>query len=288
MFPVIKERGEKLEKEQLEKEQQHRMFKNVRDLFITNVSSILVNATDNLIITAISGLATTGLNSNYSLMSQTLTGFTTRIQNGVCASIGNVVAVEDDKHKLELFDEIFFGFFWMYFWCALCYSLLINDVIKICFGAKYVMPFSIAVITGVNLYTLEMKSAIGIFKGTMGLFKYGKYTVFATGVINIIFSIILGKKWGVFGVLLATFVANMLTVKWYFPYVTFKYGFHTSAMHYFKRDIRYWIEVIIFSCATHYICEAITLPIWLDLIYRAIICIIVPNMLIILFHRRER
>lgn len=282
MFPVIRTRGEPLEKSQ-----QKRMFINVKALFISSVSSRLVNGTDNLIITAVSGLVDTGLNSNYALISQTLTGFTNKIQQGILSSVGNVVAVEDDKRKVGLFDMIFLGFFWMYFWCTCCYILMVQDVIEIFFGSQYVMSFSIALITGINLYVVEMHSVIGIFRSTMGLFRYGKYISLFTGVINIICSIALGKRWGVFGILVSTFIARMVTERWYIPYVTFKHGFHMSSVYYFKRDLRFWIEGIVIFCITYFLCGLVSVSAWVDLIYRAVVCIIVPNALLMLLHHRE-
>ena len=283
MFPILKIKGEPLEKKQ-----QVRMFTNIRALFITSVFGKLVGGVDNIIITALGGLNLTGLNSNYALLSQTLTGFTNKIQEGIRASVGNVAAVEDDKRKLELFDMMLFAFFWLYFWCTCCYILLVQDVITICFGSRYVMSFSIALITGINIYALEMSSVVGIFKNGMGLFRYGKYVTIFEGGINVLLSVGLGKYWGVEGILLATFIARILTEKWYKPYVTFKYGFHVSSWHYFKRDLRYWGEGIVIFWITYFLCELVAVSVWADLIYRAAICLIVPNSLIALLHKNEQ
>ena len=283
MFPILKEKDIK----PLAKEKVDRMFKNVKDIFITSVAGRLVNSTDNIIITAFGGLASTGLNSNYALLYATLITFTTKVQLGIKASVGNVNAIDSKEKRLQLFDEIHFTFFWMYFWCACCFIMLVQDVIGIFFGKNYVMSFSIAVITGLNFYVAEEGTVVDIFKTTMGLFSKGKYSSVATGIINIILSILLGKYYGVEGILLATFISRMLTTRWYFPYVTFKHGFHASPWIYYRNDVRYWIEGVLVFLATYYLSSLLSLGILGNLLYRGILCIIVPNALLFLIHRND-
>ncbi len=283
MFPLLKEKDIR----PLAKEKVNRMFRNTKDIFITSVAGRLVNSTDNIIITAFGGLASTGLNSNYALLYATLITFTTKVQLGIKASIGNVNAVDSKEKKLKLFDEVHFIFFWMYFWCACCFIMLVQDVIGLFFGTKYIMPFSIAVITGLNFYVAEEGTVVSIFKETMGLFSKGKYSSVATGILNIILSILLGKAIGLPGILLATFISRMLTTRWYFPYVTFKYGFEASSARYFKASARYWIEGILICCITWYICSRVPVSGIAALLIKGIICFFVPNVLIILAHFKD-
>ena len=280
MFPILKEKNAK----PLPEEQKKKMFVNVKDIFIGSVAGRLVNSTDNIIITALSGLASTGLNSNYALLYATLITFTTKVQMGIKASIGNVNAIDSKERRLKLFDEVHFVFFWMYFWCACCFILLVQDVISICFGTKYVMPFSVAVITGLNFYVAEEGTVVEIFKETMGLFSKGKYSSIATGVINIILSIVLGKQYGIQGILLATFISRMVTTRWYFPYVTFKYGFESSSKRYFLDSIKYWMEGITIYILTYYICSFVTLDAIWSLLVKGMICLIIPNAVLVILH----
>ena len=283
LFPVLKDTNVK----PLPEEQKQRMFTNTKDLFIGSLSTKLVNQTDNIIITALGGLVTTGLNSNYSLLMATLVSVTAKIRDAIRGSIGNVNAVESDEKKLQLFDEIHFFFFWFYCWCSICFIMLVQDVIGICFGTEYVMAFSIAVITGVNYYTTEQGDVVNIFKDTLGLFKYGKYMALVTGIVNVILSVLLGRKYGVFGILLASFVSRILTIRWYYPYVTFKHGIHAPFLHYLAKDVMYWIEFAVIGGITCYLCFLPQFGIFANVLCRLIICAIVPNALIILLHHRD-
>ncbi len=284
MFPVITEK----DVQPLSKEQKNRMFKNIRDIFLTNVSQKLVNSTDNIIITAYGGLVSTGLNSNYSLLTATLKTLTNKIYSGIQASVGNVNAVESTEKKLALFDEVQFFFFWMFYWCSLTYSLLVEDLIGFAFGEKYIMSFAVAVITGLNFYTSEQATVVRIFKHTMGLFKYGKFVSLATGIINVILSIILGRMYGVEGILFATFISLIVTTRWYIPYCIFKYGFNTSPLHFFKKDLRYWAEAVLVFIITWQLCLLVNYSRPVNLLIKFFVCLIIPNGLLVLLHIRDK
>lgn len=283
MFPFINHYGG----EKLPEEQRKRMLVNTRDLFITSISGRLINQTDNIIITAFGGLATTGLNSNYSLLIATLVSFTRKVEEAIEASIGNISAIETDEKKVQLFYEINFFYFWFYFWCTCSFIILVQDAIRLFFGSNYVMAFSVAVITGVNFYTNEQGSVVRSFKGGMGLFRYGKYVALVSGIINIFLSIFLGRVYGVFGILLASFISMMVTTRWYYPYVTFKHGFHISPWGYYKKDLRYWAEGIIVFLITYYLSTLFEFGMIGNLAYRIVLLIIVPNLCLFLIHRND-
>ncbi|MBR2761845.1 MAG: oligosaccharide flippase family protein [Solobacterium sp.] len=283
MFPFL------LEKEiaPIQPEQKKRLFRNTKDLFITSISGKLITQTDNIIITMLGGLVSTGLNSNYSMLLSTLISLTSKIDDAIMSSLGNVNAVESKERRLTLFYEIHFFYFWFYFWCACCFILLVQDAISLFFGAKYVMPFSVAVITGLNLYTTEEGRLLDVFKDTMGLFRYGKYVRLATGIINVLASVMLGRIWGVSGVLFATFLSLILTTRWYLPFVTFRYGFETSSLGYFKKDLLFWAEGILIFLITMFLCTRFSFGPVGNLACRMVICVIVPNLLLYLIHRND-
>lgn len=59
--------------------------------------------------------------------------------------------------------------------------------------------------------------------------------VCAAAVLNIIFSIILGKVWGVFGILLATSISRIIISIWYEPKILFGNVFKKK-LHYIGKS----------------------------------------------------
>lgn len=282
LFPYLNDKDYK----PLSVEKRNRLFINIKDLFIASISGKLVNQTDNIILTALGGLTVTGLNSNYSMLVATLISFTAKINDSIQSAIGNVNAVESTERKIALFYEIQFFFYWFYLWCTCSFILLVQDAISLFFGAKYLLPFSVAIITGINYYTTEQGAVANIFKTTLGLFKYGKYMSLLTGLINVVLSVFLGKKYGVFGVLMASFISLMLTTRWYYPYIVFTKGFNVSPIDYYIKDIRYWLEGVAIFFISNYLCSLLSLGIFMNLIYRAVVCLLIPNIMVIILHHR--
>lgn len=283
-YPFIKEKNI----EPLDKESRKGLFKNVKALIIIKIGGVLVNSTDNIIISSIKGLAATGLNSNYTLLLNTLNSILQQLFNGITASVGNVNAVETNEKKKNMFKVINFLNFWLFAWCTISFVILANDIVSICFGTRYLLGQNIVIISAINFYVVGMQNAVWTYKTTMGLFDYGKYLVVGTGVINIILSISFGKQWGLFGILLATLVSRALTNTWYDPYAVFKHGFQNNPLEYFGIYIWYLIIGIVAFVITK-ICSGIfVFSLIMTFVWKLICCIVIPNIIfIVIFHRSK-
>ena len=103
------------------------------------------------------------------------------------------------------------------------------------------------------------------------------YIVAVTGILNIIFSVILGRKLGVFGILFATFIARACTNLWYDPYAVFKHGFHRHPIQYLKKYIVFTFTLLIAALACYFSLKLVSGPIIVRVVMEIIICSIVTN-----------
>lgn len=233
-FPFIRKKDVK----PLPKNEQKVLFSNIRDLMIYKVSGLLVNSTDNILITFFNGLATTGIASNYTLLVNTLNTLLSQVFNGLTASIGNHNATEATEKRYQMFSFLNMMNFWIFGWAALGIFFCSSDLVQLCFGEEYVLSWKIPLVMALNFFTVGMMNAVWTYKHTLGLFHYGRFIQFFTGILNIIFSVLLGTYWGLFGILFATFVARAFTSLWYDPYAVFRYGFEKSPFEYVKKIVK--------------------------------------------------
>lgn len=283
-YPSIRKKNIK----PLEEKDRKDLFKNIKALVIIKIGGVLVNSTDNIIISSIKGLAATGLNSNYTLLTNTLNSILQQLFNGITASVGNLNAIEKKEKKKSMFKVINFLNFWLFAWATIAFIILANDIITICFGTRYLLNQNIVIISAINFYVVGMQNAVWTYKTTMGLFDYGKYLVAGTGIINIILSIVLGKQWGLFGILLATLISRMITNVWYDPYAVFKYGFKEKPVEYLEIYVKYVVIGIITFFITKIISESLSMTLFITFIWKLTCCIIIPNILfIIIFFKKE-
>lgn len=262
------------------------LFKNIKDLTYYKISGLLVNSTDNILITFFKGLATTGVASNYTLLTNTINSLLGQIFNSLTASIGNHNATETEKKKYEMFSFMNLMNFWIFGWATLGIIFCSSDVVRLCFGEKYVLSKEIPFVLALNFYTVGMMNAVWTYKHTMGLFRYGRFLQIITGVLNIIFSIVLGHYWGLFGILFATFIARAMTNLWYDPYAIFIHGFHKSPLQYLKKYI-YFIIVLLISAGGCWLSfKLIKGGILARVMEEIVLCSVVTNLVFYIFFRK--
>lgn len=182
-FPYIVKKNIK----ELEVREKKNLIHNIRDLTIYKLSGLLVNSTDNIIITYFNGLSVSGITSNYTLFTNTLSILINQIFNGVNASIGNYNALSNNKEKEMMFNNINFINFWLFGWASIGIIFVSSDLVNLCFGFDYVMPIYIPIVLAINIYTVGMQNAVWTFKNTLGIFHYGRFMQMGTAILNIIF-----------------------------------------------------------------------------------------------------
>ena len=283
LFPYINKKDAK----PLPKDERRTLFANIRDLMIHKFSSLLVNSTDNILITFFSGLATTGIASNYTLLVNTLNSLLSQIFNGLTASIGNHNVSESSEKRYEMFSFLNMMNFWIYGWAALGIFFCSSDLVDLCFGRDYVLGIEIPFVLSLNFFTVGMMNAVWTYKHTLGLFHYGRFMQTVTGILNILFSVMLGSRWGVFGILIATTLARICTNLWYDPYAVFIHGFGKNPIEYLKKYVKYVLLLLLTAVA----CQLSFLligdwPIIVLVLAKVILCSLVVNIFfLIAFHR---
>lgn len=278
-YPYIAEKNIK----PLATEEKKSIFRNVRDLMIYKISGVLVNGTDNIIITFFDGLSITGLASNYTLLVNTLSTLLNQIFNGVTASIGNLNAVESKEKRFNMLKMFVLANFWLFGWATVGILFVSNDLVSLMFGKEYVLDNSVPFVMALNFYTVGMMNAMWNFKHTMGMFKYGRFVQFGTATLNLIFSVLLGKIWGLFGILFATFLSRLFTNLWYDPYVIYKYGFGQKPVKYLTKYMKYLSVLAIAICISGLGCSFIEFNAIINVIMKSIICTIVSNIIFYFF-----
>lgn len=274
-FPYIKNK----EIPDLSSEETKKVFTNVRDLMIYKVSGVLVNGTDNIIITMFDGLAITGLASNYTLLVNTLSSLLNQIFNSVTASIGNLNAVESKEKRFSILNMFNMANFWLFGWGTIGIIFVSSDLVACLFGTGYALDIKIPLILAVNFYTVGMMNSIWNFKHTMGMFRYGRFIQFGTAAFNLVFSILLGQFYGLFGILLATFISRLLTNLWYDPYVVFKYGFNETPFIYVRKYLYYLLILLVTGGICGFACHFVNYSPIANVLIKGGICSIVPNII---------
>jgi O-antigen/teichoic acid export membrane protein len=278
-YPFLKEHKNEI----IDEESKKQIYSNVKSTGLVKVGGLLVNSTDNLILNYYSGLLMVGLLSNYVLLIGLATGLIVQVFSGLTGSIANINVTENKEKQFSTFNSINFANFWIYGITTIGIIVLLNDFILLWIGTKFILPISIVIILALNFYMVGMQNAVWTFKSTYGFFKQGQYLVILTAVLNLVFSFILGKYFGLFGILVATAIARLITNTWYDPYVVFTLGLKQNPTVYLRKYITYIVILaislgLIFGC-TYFISTSN----WLTLVIKFVLCLVIPNVMIYIF-----
>ena len=283
-YPYIKDDNV----EPLPKEERNSLFRNIKALAVNKVSGVLVNSTDNIAITYFTGIASVGYASNYTVLSGMLNSLITPLFNALTGSVGNLNASSDSEAQYRFFKTLNLANFWLYGWAAIGMAFVSGDLVCLLYGGQYQLSAEIPLILAINLYTIGMLHASYTYKSTLGLFRYGQYLLFLTGIINLLLDIILGNVYGVFGIYLATLIARLCTNLWYEPYAVYRYGFKKNPALYFVRYLKFGLVLAITGYLCWLTCGLCHYSAFGNVIVKVIICTVVPNgVFLIAFWRTE-
>lgn len=239
----------------LDKEEKKSLWKNVYGLSITKFAGAILSSIDNIIISTFISTAIVGYYANYSLIQTAAVSIISMAFISVTANIGHKFADNSIKER-HLFSMFYINFVICAF-CTILYYYLINDFISLFFSPELVLSNWVVLAIVLNMLISYMGMSIQVFKEASGIFWYGKYRPVATCVLNVGFSLLLVKPFGIAGVVLATALSRLFTTLWFDPYLVYKYAFKLKPTRYFLTYIYYVtlisIVVVILSMISNYI-----------------------------------
>lgn len=212
--------------QQVDEEVLLKIKKNVLGTMTSKIGWILVFATDNILISKFLGLSVVGIFSNYSLVTQGLTGLVDRITGGVTGSIGNLSVTADYDNKIRVYKVysivvVFIGLF-----ISTLFMVCIQDFIRFFFSSSYLLSKWTVLLIAINLGLNIIRQVNLTFCSAMGLFWNLKYKSITEAIVNFLCSLLLVKytDLGLNGVLLGTMGSHLMVNLWWEPFIVFKYG----------------------------------------------------------------
>ncbi len=266
--------------------------KDVREqvggLMIGKLSDTSRNCFDSIVLSAFFGLTAVAVYNNYFYIYGALYSVMLVITGAMQASVGNSIATESREKNYRDLQKVQFLFAWLVGWCTACMLCLYQPFMALWAGEGLLLSEGNMVLFCVYFYAINMNSMRNLYFEGSGLWGAGKLSFVLEGLSNLALNLVLGALWGTAGVLLAT----ILTI----------FGFNFIARtnilfkSYFKRSPRrfYWDHFLYAaatafgSAATYFVCEALPMSGLSGLFVRGIICIFLPNALLLLCYFRKR
>lgn len=268
--------------EAINKEESKKITKNVFALIYHKIGGIVLTATDSLILSAFIGSAILGKYANYLFITTSLNTLLAIIVGSMKGSVGNLIVTEDTDTSYKLFKRFNMMYVFITTFATICFVCLANPFISLFFGSDLLLSTSAVVVIGLNLFVLNLRQIVYVFKDCKGLFKENKYAPLIESAINLILSIVLVNYLGLVGVLLGTILSAVLVPVWNEPYILFKHYFKKSVWNCYKTYLRDILIMVVVGLICFVVCWFIPCgSIWL-LILKFAVCAVLTFALLVL------
>lgn len=234
------------------------MFESVKQVFASKIAYFINNSTDNIVISMMISTVTVGYFTNYTTITSTIKRLVLSIMRPISPIIGGMLSEQEIDGKKK--ESIFFLYTHMGYILALIViiptMILLNDFIAFIYGIPYILQNYVVILIAMDLYVNFVHRVCCDYINGAGLFKYDKYIEFLGAFINIVISVLLASKFGIFGVLLGTVLSSV--VFWVGrSFVACKYCLDMELYNY----LLYWVKNI-YSLIAFFIIYIITKEIY--------------------------
>ena len=262
----------------------------VTGLMINKVCQVTRNSLDSICICAFIGLTVNGMYNNYYYVINALIGFGVVILQSMQAGVGNSIVIDDKEKNYQDMKRLNFLYMWLNGFCTACLLCLYQPFIEQFFGKKQTFGLSVAVLFSIYYYALKMGDIRGLYSDGIGLWWENRYRAVAESLANIVLNILLGKLFGVHGIIAATLISLVIINFGYGSQIVFTYYFQNGKLKEYFLNHGFYAAVTAVVCTTTYlICSRLRIEsLILTMFVRGVICVIVPNLLYFLIYRKTR
>lgn len=242
-FTFIKDKKNTSE---ISNEEKQLLFTTIKSGFVYKLSALMLNSTDNILISVLVGTLWVGYVANYDTIYSGIGSFYVILFSSLTPSIGNLVVTETSSKKYSIFHTLEFVASWMAIVFSTCFFILSGEFITIWIGKKYILDFGSVISKSIIIFLSCAMQPVFSYREALGLYKKTKYVMLVAAILNIILSILLGKIYGIKGILFASIISMISTYVWYEPYLLYREYFFVKFLPYLLKK-SYDILILLFS-----------------------------------------
>lgn len=271
-------------KGKLEKKQIKEINQRIRDLFTAKIGATIQNSFDFIIISAFLGLTVLAKYNNYYFIMNSVFGFICILFASILAGVGNSVVLDSKEKNYNDFKKLMFITNWLAIFCSICLLCLYQPFIKLWIGEENTLPFGIVICLALYLFTMTTNQALCVYKDGAGVWHSDRFRPLISSLTNLVLNLITVKFLGLYGVVLSTVVSVFfIGMPWMIRNI-FKEIFKKSPTEYVKRFIVNIVTLVIAGISTYLLCSIIPVTGLLELAIKLVICMIVPNLVLIIMN----
>ncbi|MGL4759962.1 MAG: hypothetical protein ACRCWG_00665 [Sarcina sp.] len=207
------------------------VFIDTRDLFIHKIAGIVVFQTDSIVLAIFTNIQLVAIYGNYIMITTVCLTFVGNFINGISAGVGDLIAEGKKERIIQVWRYLFYLNSTIALIISYCVFININKLMDVWMGKSFVFDRDIVFFLCINMYIMIKREVTETYKSGFGIF-WDNWAALIEALVNLIFSVILVQYIGVVGIVIGTFLSNILIISIWKPFVVFKYGFKVNPTMY--------------------------------------------------------
>lgn len=262
------------------------LSKDIKNLFWHKIGGLIVFNTDLILISSLVSINIVGVYASYVMVFQILKTIINILYSVLTPKIGKYIAQNNKENIYKSFKELNIIFIFLGMILIFPTFKLINSFVELWIGKEFTLENWTIVLMCINYYIDLVRWILEAYKTGSGFFDDIQSPIFEA-VINLVFSIILGIKYGLDGIIMGTIISNVLVIMIYKPILVFKRCFDKGIKEYIKIYGNYLILLVISLVLLNIAIKPFIrtdINIWIDwIIYATTISVITGGVLFIVF-----
>lgn len=282
-YPQFKPKGK------LGKKEVKVINQRVRDLFTAKIGSVIVNSADSIVMSAFLGLSLLGMYNNYYYIMTSVMGFITIIFTSCTAGIGNSIVTDSLDKNFEDFKTMTFIVGWLIACSTTCFLCLYQPFMEIWVGKEYMFNMSVVILFCIYFVVCELSMIWATYKDAAGIWHEDRFRPLIGALVNLILNIffVAVLNIGVYGILLSTIISYLfISMPWLIINLS-RVLFQRSMVEYVIMLIKLLIIISISGSCSYVISELIQIRGFVGFGIKAIICMLVSNMILFVSYRKS-
>lgn len=282
IYPQYRCRGE------ISEEKRMNIRKNIQGLMVGKVCMVSRNSFDSIFLSMYLGLETVAIYGNYYYIMSSISGILIILMTSLSAGIGNSVATESVEKNYKDMNKFVFIYAWISGWCAVCLFCLFQPFMEIWMGKDMLFPMIDVVLICLYFYSLTMGDVRSQYSSAAGLFWENRKYVLAEAISNIVLNCILGKLFGVHGIIVATCISILMINFVWGSAILFKHYFvHYRVAEFYKKHFFYFGVAIIATAVTYALTMLIPGNVYVRFGTSIVACCIIPNSIFYFVYKKK-
>lgn len=260
----------------------------VKGLLVCNISGVTYSTLDTIILSVFIGLSSVAMYNNYYTVWTGVTSFIALIRNAMQASVGNSVAKESVEKNYN--DMLLWQFLFSVIasWCVSCMLSLYQPFMTLWMGKDLLLSMTDVVLLCMWFNTVVVTHSFFLYLSANGLWWELRGPYIGSTLFNLSFNVILGKFFGITGILISSFLASFFFGLIWQCKIIFRKYFKKSPKQFYIRQALYFVGSGLSAGLCYFACSGVSENGIAGLLIRFAICSVLSfAVLALVYHRTD-